>query len=221
MTKSEIKLFKKFLNEKNIYLMFSQNYRKFHLTVNPALMDTYLENARSENVIPQAFVYPKSVYDKDFWLAIHEEWLNRLNSWRGGIRESEQLDRLDLEIIDITQRTCCQGLPKDICSLSVRGGNRLTLNTEVSKMVARKLSTHMLLTRSRSTADVVLMFNRQKGIEVRFRQGSNSLVFNSAELTRQMMELLNLDQEQDYFQLKIEKLAETQDFLLFTIKKLD
>ena len=61
MTKSEIKLFKKFLNEKNIYLMFSQNYRKFHLTVNPALMDTYLENARSENVIPQAFVYPKTI----------------------------------------------------------------------------------------------------------------------------------------------------------------
>ena len=59
MTKEEIKDFKKFLNEKNIFLMFTQNYRNNRLTINPPTWEAYLEKARAENVIPQAFVYPK------------------------------------------------------------------------------------------------------------------------------------------------------------------
>ena len=35
MTKEEIKDFKKFLHEKNIFLMFTQNYRNNRLTINP------------------------------------------------------------------------------------------------------------------------------------------------------------------------------------------
>jgi len=83
--------------------------------------------------------------------------------------------------------------------------------------VAMKLSTHMMLTRSRNTTDVVLMFNRQKGLPVKFK--ANSLQFNNAELARHLIELLDLDPEIEYYQLKIEKLAETKDYLLFTIKK--
>ena len=90
---------------------------------------------------------------------------------------------------------------------------------EDSKRVAKKLSTHMLLTRSRQTADVVLMFNRQKGIEVKFRPGTTSLQFNNTELASRLMELLDLDASQDYFLLNIEQLSETKDYLLFTIKK--
>ena len=101
MTKEEIKDFKKFLHEKNIFLMFTQNYRNYRLTINPPTWEAYLENARVENVIPQAFVYPKSIYDKDFWLAMHEEWQKRISAKRAVYREATQLEYLDLEIIDV------------------------------------------------------------------------------------------------------------------------
>ena len=218
MTKEEIKFFKKFLHERNAYNMFSENYWHNHLTINPQKMDEYLAIARAENVIPQAFIYPKSVYGKDFWLAIHEEWLERLSKKRSGIREKDQLGRLDLEIIDISQNNSSNGLPKNVCSLSIRGGNRLTLNKEHSRMVAKKLSTHMLLTRSRRTKDVVLMFNRERGIDVKFREGT--LLFNSVELAQNLIKLLGLDPQKEYFQIGIEPIAETDDHLLFILKKL-
>lgn len=219
MNRTEIRDFKKFLDERNIYLMFSQNYHQNRLTVNPPTMEAYLERAKAENVIPQAFVYPKSVYGKDFWLAIHEEWMQRLTEHRADQCKAEQLSGLDLEIIDIKPKNNNFGLPKNTCSLSLRGGNRLTLNIEHSKMVAKKLSTHMLLTRSRQTCDVVLMFNRQRGIEVKFKPGTSSLQFNNVELANHLIELLDLDAEKDYFLIDIELLSETKDYLLFLLKK--
>ena len=219
MNRIEIKEFKKFLNERNVFMMFSQNYRNYHLTVNPSTMEAYLEKVKAENVIPLAFVYPKTIFGKDFWLAIHEEWNRRLNRQRTGRSATEQFDCLDLEIIDVKAKSSSQGLPKNTCSLSLRGGNRLTLNIEHSKMVAKKLSTHMLLTRSRNTTDVVLMFNRTKGLEVKFKPGTSSLQFNNAELASRLMELLNLDPEEEYFHIGIEVLTETKDFLLFVLKK--
>ena len=134
-------------------------------------------------------------------------------------REATQLEYLDLEIIDVKSRTSCLGLPKNTCSLSLKGGKRFTLNMDDSKRVAMKLSTHMLLTRSRQSTDVVLMFNRQKGIEVKFRAGSSSLQFNNADLACHLVELLELDIKKEYFLLDIELLSETKDYLLFTIKK--
>ena len=199
MNKIEIKDFKKFLNERNILLMFSTNYRQHHLTVNPPTLDEYLEKARAENVIPQAFIYPQTLYGKEFWLSIHDEWMKKIQQSRAEKTESDQLESLGLEIIDIQSKTNYHGLPKNTCSLSLKGGNRLTLNMEHSKMVAKKLSTHMLLTRSRQSTDVVLMFNRQKGIEVKFRA--------------------ELDIKKEYFLLDIELLSETKDYLLFMIKK--
>ena len=219
MNRTEIRDFKKFLDERNVYLMFSQNYRQNHLTVNPPTMEAYLERAKAENVIPQAFVYPKSVYGKDFWLAIHEEWMQRLTEQRADRCEAEQLNSLDLEIIDIKPKNNNFGLPRNTCSLSLKGGNRLTLNSEHSKMVAKKLSTHMLLTRSRQTCDVVLMFNRQRGIEVKFKPGTSSLQFNNVELANHLIELLDLDPSEEYFHIGIELLAETKEHLLFMLKK--
>ena len=219
MNYSEIKDFKKFLNERNVLMMFSTNSRQNHLTVNPPTLDEYLEKARVENVIPQAFVYPQTIYGKEFWLSIHDEWMKKIQQSRAEKAESDQLESLGLEIIDIQSKTNYHGLPKNTCSLSLKGGNRLTLNMEHSKMVAKKLSTHMLLTRSRQSTDVVLMFNRQKGIEVKFRAGSSSLQFNNAELASHLVDLLNLDTEKAYFLLDIKLLSETKDYLLFTIKK--
>ena len=219
MNKSEIKDFKKFLNERNVLLMFSTCYRQHHLTVNPPTLDEYLEKARVENVIPQAFVYPQTLYGKEFWLSIHDEWMKMIQLSRAEKTESDQLESFGLEIINVQSKTNNHGLPKNTCSLSLKGGNRLTLNMEHSKMVAKKLSTRMLLTRSRQSTDVVLMFNRQKGIEVKFRAGSSSLMFNNAELASHLIDLLDLDPEQTYFLLDIELLAETKDYLLFKIKK--
>ena len=218
MTRTEIQEFKRFLHVRNIYMMFSQIYRQNHLSVNPPTLEAYLEKARAESVIPQAFIYPKSIYGRDFWLAIHEEWNERLSRQRASQTETDQLESLGLEIIDVKSKPSCLGLPKDTCSLSLRGGKRLTLNMEHSKMVAKKLSTHMLLTRSRQTTDVVLMFNRVRGIEVKFKSGNSGLQFNNAELASHLIELLNLDPEKEYFQLGIELLTETKDYLLFMIK---
>ena len=219
MNKIEIKDFKKFLNERNVLLMFCTCYRQHHLTVNPPTLDEYLEKARVENVIPQAFVYPQKLYGKEFWLSIHDEWIKQIQQSRAEKEESDQLESLGLEIIDVQSKTNNHGLPKNTCSLSLKGGNRLTLNMEHSKMVAKKLSTHMLLTRSRQSTDVVLMFNRQKGIEVKFRAGSSSLQFNNADLACHLIELLELDIKKEYFLLDIELLSETKDYLLFMIKK--
>ena len=199
--------------------MFSQYYRTNHLTSNPATLEAYLEKAKAESVIPLAFVYPKTIYGKDFWLAIHEEWNQHLQEERAERSEADQLSSLGLEVIDIQTRITCTGLPKNTCSLSLRGGKRFSLNLEHSKMVAKKLSTHMLLTRSRQTTDVVLMFNRQRGIEVKFKPGSSSLQFNNAELANQLIKLLELDPEKEYFQIGIEVLTESKDYLLFMLKK--
>ena len=218
MNKKEIKDFKEFLKERNIDLMFSTFYRQNRLTVNPPTIEEYLEKARVENVIPQAFVYPQKLYGKEFWLSIHDEWMEMIQQSRAEKSESDQLESLGLEIIDVKSKSTCLGLPKNTCSLSLKGGNRFTLNMEHSKMVAKKLSTHMLLTRSRKTTDVVLMFNRQKGIEVKFRTGSSSLQFNNAELASHLIDLLDLNPEQSYFLLGIEVLSETKDYLLFKIK---
>ena len=219
MTQNEIRDFKKFMNDQNAYMVFEKTYNENRMSINPKNLEDYLELTRADIVIPQAFIYPETVYDKNFWLALHDKWKKRLNQKRAEHREAVQLEGLDLEVIDIQPKSSCLGLPKNTCSLSLRGGKRLTLNMEHSKMVAKKLSTHMLLTRSRQTTDVVLMFNRQRGIEVKFKPGSNGLLFNNSELCNQLMELLELDPSKDYFQLGIELLAETKDYLLFMLKK--
>lgn len=220
MTYNEIRDFKNFMIEKNAYHVFETTYRDYRMMINPPSLEEYFEKVKVDHVIPQAFVYPKgSLYGRNFWLTLNNEWNRLLNLKRAEKKEAVQLGDLDLEVIDIQSKSSCLGLPKNTCSLSLRGGKRLTLNMEHSKMIAKKLSTHMLLTRSRQTTDVVLMFNRQRGIEVKFKPGSSGLLFNNSELCNQLMDLLHLDPNQDYFQLGIELLAETNDYLLFLLKK--
>ena len=218
MTQSEIRDFKKFMNDQDTFVVFEKYYNENRMTFNPKKLEDYLELTRADIVIPQAFIYPKGIYGKDFWMKLNDEWKKLLNLKRAEHSEAVQLSGLDLEVIDVPSRIVCTGLPKNTCSLSLRGGKRLTLNVEHSKMIAKKLSTHMLVTRSRKTKDVVLMFNRQRGIEVKFKSGSNGLVFNNVELCIKLMELLELDPEKDYFQLGIELLDETKDYLLFLLK---
>ncbi len=207
------------MEDQNAYMVFEKTYNDNRMSFNPKKLDDYLEQTRADIVIPQAFIYPKGIYGKDFWLALNKEWTTLLKQKRAEHSEEVQLESLDLEVIDVPTRSVCTGLPKDTCSLSLRGSKRLTLNMEHSKMVAKKLSTHMLVTRSRKTKDVVLVFNRQRGIEVKFKPGYNGLLFNNAELCIRLTELLELDTDQEYFQLGIELLDETKDYLLFMLKK--
>ena len=219
MTQTEIRDFKKFMNNQDAFAVFEKYYNENRMTFNPKNLEDYLVLTRADAVIPQAFIYPKGIFGKEFWLALNKEWVSLLKQKRAEHNEAVQLSGLDLEVIDVPMKTSCMGLPKDTCSLCLRGTKRLTLNVEHSKMVAKKLSTHMLVTRSRKTKDVVLMFNRQRGIEVKFKPGSNGLLFNNAELCNKLIELLKLDTDQEYFQLGIELLDETKDYLLFLLKK--
>lgn len=219
MTHSEINEFKKFMTDRHVYIIFATLYRNHRLTINPVVLDSYLEKARPETVIPQAFVYPTNLYGKDFWLEINDEWMRELERTRQTQQNEKCMEGLDLEIIDLKEKQSNLGLPKNTCSLSLRNGNRLTLNMEHSKMVARKNATRMMLTRSRQTADVVLLFNRSKGIEVKYRASTNSLQFNNAELADRLIELLDLDPEKEYFHIGIEVLTETKDNLLFMLKR--
>ena len=218
MKNSEIQMFKQFLSDKKISQVFAETYKKNHLMTNPASLDEYLEKTRAENVIPQAFSYPNNYFGKQFWLGVNEEWTQIISHQKAVNREAIQLDCLDLEVIDVQSRNNNQGLPKNTCSLTLKG-NHLTFNMEHSKMIAKKLSTHMLLTRSRQSTDVVLMFNRNRGLDVKFRAGSSSLQFTNIELAKRLVELLDLNPEQEYFQLGIELLVETKDYLLFILKK--
>ena len=218
MKNSEIQMFKQFLSDKKISQGFAETYKKNHLMTNPASLDEYLEKTRAENVIPQAFSYPNNYFGKQFWLGVNEEWTQIISHQKAVNREAIQLDCLDLEVIDVQSRNNNQGLPKNTCSLTLKG-NHLTFNMEHSKMIAKKLSTHMLLTRSRQSTDVVLMFNRNRGLDVKFRAGSSSLQFTNIDLAKRLVELLDLNPEQEYFHLGIELLEETKDYLLFILKK--
>lgn len=219
MTIKDIEFFKNFMKTRDLLTMFSHNYRLNKLSINPESLDSYLERATAESVIPQAFIYPATIYGKEFWLEIQREWLGELEQYRATQSNIKCMENLDLEIITLSEKQHSSVLPKNTCSLSLKGGNRLTLNMEHSKLVAKKLSTKMLLTRSRQTRDVVLMFNRVKGIDVKFKSGSSSLQFNNAELADRLLNLLDLDPEREYFHIGIEELAETKDYLLFMLKK--
>ena len=66
MTQTEIRDFKKFMNDQNAYMVFEKYYNENRMTFNPKRLDDYLERTRADIVIPQAFIYPKGIYGKDF-----------------------------------------------------------------------------------------------------------------------------------------------------------
>ena len=59
MTQTEIRDFKKFMNDQNAYMVFEKYYNENRMTFNPKRLDDYLERTRADIVIPQAFIYPK------------------------------------------------------------------------------------------------------------------------------------------------------------------
>ena len=61
MTQSEIRDFKKFMNDQNAYLVFEKTYNESRMSFNPKKLEDYLELTRADIVIPQAFIYPKGM----------------------------------------------------------------------------------------------------------------------------------------------------------------
>ena len=82
MTQNEIKDFKKFMVEQNAFMVFERIYSQNRMSINPKNLEDYLELTRADIVIPQAFIYPKGIYGRDFWLALNKEWTTLLNQKR-------------------------------------------------------------------------------------------------------------------------------------------
>ena len=101
MTQNEIRDFKKFLDEQNAYLVFEKTYKENRMSINPKKLEDYLELTRADIVIPQAFIYPKGIYGKDFWMTLNMEWTTLLKQKRAEHSEAVQLEGLDLEVIDV------------------------------------------------------------------------------------------------------------------------
>ncbi len=212
------------MTERNLYLMFATNYRQNRMSSNPPVMENYLELTRAECVLTMAFVYPKNIYGKDFWLSINEEWqkmLHRQRSMRNGL---EQLNRMNLEVIAMREKAAVTCLTSNTCSLNIKNGYVLTLNSVHSRLLEKYRTSKLLLTRSRQTGDVVLMFNRSKGIEARLKHSRGekfNVVVNCRDLACHLIELLELDAQEEYFRLNIDLLSENMDTVLFKVRKIE
>ena len=128
MRKDLRKKFKKYLESKSALCIYMKMYRERHLSVNPTRLEDFLEQTTPNLAIPGAFVYPSSklsVYDRDFWLALHEGWLDLLETTQ---REEEEMTLLgDVDFIDVEKRIAF-GMGPDTASLNQRAGYRLTFN---------------------------------------------------------------------------------------------
>ena len=82
MNKQLIKKFKKYLKSKSAFYIYLKMYRDCRLSINPASPEDYLSQTKPQLAIPGAFAYPKpevSIYDRDYWLALHEGWMELLD----------------------------------------------------------------------------------------------------------------------------------------------
>ena len=164
MRKDLRKKFKKYLESKSALCIYMKMYRERHLSVNPARLEDFLEQTTPNLAIPGAFVYPSSklsVYDRDFWLALHEGWLDLLETTQ---REEEEMALLgDVDFIDVEKRIAF-GMGPDTASLNQRAGYRLTFNQAHTKLIAESGLKLVALGQSRTTGEVLLMINNQRGI---------------------------------------------------------
>ena len=218
MTKEEIKLFENFLKQKNVLNVFFNIYSENRMLVNPVDCDEYLLKARADRVIPLAFTYPRSVYDKDFWLNLHQEWVSMLQEMKAQHVEKDLMEQLDLDFVELVHRVS-SAIPKNYCSLMNDRNHRLALNHEHSKEVIDRGFTRMSLARSQSTGNVVLMFNKVKGIRIRTygHEQMTSVVVNSVDLCEKLERMLGVESSPERTLLKCHLLAASKDYVVFQI----
>ena len=160
MTNKQKKNFVDFLQSKSAFYIYMKTYRERHLSINPDSMQDFLRDTEPQLAIIGAFVYPKhelSVYNRDFWLKINEEWLRHLENNK---QEEETHSLLvDVDFIDVEKRMI-SGLGKDTASLNRRASGRLTFNQEHSKLIINSKMKLVALGQSRTTGDYIkISFN--------------------------------------------------------------
>lgn len=220
MTKEEIKLFENFLKQKNVLNVFFNIYSENRMLVNPEDCDEYLLKARADRVIPLAFTYPRSVYDKDFWLNLHQEWVSVLQSLKARHVEQDLMDQLDLDFVELVHYGTT-GIPKNHCSLQNDRNHRLAMNHEQSREITSRGFTRMSLARSQSTGGVVLMFNKVKGIRIRVygHDQLSNVVVNSVDLCDKLERMLGVVPSPERTLLKSCLLAASNDYVVYQIQK--
>ena len=162
-----------------------------------------------------------SVYDRDFWLALHEGWLDSLEKSRQ--QEEEMLLLGDVDFIDVEKRISF-GMGPDTASLNQRAGYRLTFNQEHTKLIAESGLKLVALGQSRTTGEVMLMINNQRGItynisEHHIRSASktklthHNVVVSSKDLCQKLTRMLCI--EADYELLKCKMVSKNVNMIVF------
>ena len=206
--------------------IYMKMYRERHLAVNPNRLEDFLEQTTPNLAIPGAFVYPSSklsVYDRDFWLALHEGWLALLESSQ---REEDEMTLLgDVDFIDVEKRISF-GMGPDTASLNQRAGYRLTFNQAHTKLIAESGLKLVALGQSRTTGEVLLMINNQRGITYNISEHyvrpankqtiiHKNVVVGSKDLCQKLSRMLCI--EKDYELLECKMVSKNVSMIIFKL----
>ena len=220
MTNKQKKNFVDFLQSKSAFYIYMKTYRERHLSINPDSMQDFLRDTEPQLAIIGAFVYPKhelSVYNRDFWLKINEEWLRHLENNK---QEEETHSLLvDVDFIDVEKRMI-SGLGKDTASLNRRASGRLTFNQEHSKLIINSKMKLVALGQSRTTGDVLLMVNNQRGITYSISEHyhvscTRNVVVGSKDFCQKVSKLLGIGD--DYALLDCKVVSKSVNMIVFTL----
>ena len=222
MEKELRKKFRKFLESRSALFIYMKTYRDRHLTINPDNWEEFLEKTTPELAIPGAFCYPKSlnsVYNRDYWLNLHEGWMALLEKERESAQEQDLLG--DVDFIDVEKRMI-QGLGKDTASLNMKYCDRLTFNQEHTKQIAQSGLKLVALGQSKTTGQVLLMINNKRGITYNVAEhakhsGGRNVVVASRDFCEKLSRLLGIDEEYELLSCKL--VSQNVSMMLFTLNK--
>jgi hypothetical protein len=220
MEKRLVKKFKKFLESRSALFIYMKTYRERHLSINPDNWDDFLRQTTPELVIPGAFVYPSSnysIYNRDFWLSLHETWMSLLENDKQTEEEHHLL--ADVDFFDVEKRLI-NGLGKDTASLNMRYTDRLTFNQEHTGLIVGSGLKLVALGQSRTSGDVLLMISNQRGITYNVAEhsksaGGRNVVVGSKDFCQKLSRLLGIDD--DYALLNCKMVANNINMILFTL----
>lgn len=222
MEKELRKKFRKFLESRSALFIYMKTYRERHLAINPDSWEKYLEQTTPELAIPGAFVYPKSlnsVYNRDYWLALHEAWLALIERDSAKAQELELLS--DVDFFDVEKRTTL-GLGKDTASLNRRYCDRLTFNQEHTKLIAQSGLKLVALGQSRTSGQVLLMVNNQRGITYNISERSQgvhsrNVVVASKDFCDKISRLLAVEEPYELLDCKL--VNQSVSMMLFVLDR--
>lgn len=220
MTSKLRKEFLDFLQNRGVFYLYVDMYRKHHLTSNPENMREFLKTTAPKLAIHGAFVFPKpsvSVYNKDFWTRIHNGWMAHIEALENEEEEESLIG--DVDFFDIEKRISA-GLGKDTASVNTRLGHRLTFNREQTESIAASGLTLAALGQSRTSGSVLLMISNKRGItfsvsEASRKRTGRNVVINSKDFCDKLCTLLGIDEE--YTLLECKLVSKSVSMILFEL----